>query len=224
MRRLKIFAATTAVVMGPSLFHPPLAGADDEPPPLLFETVEEEVAALGDALEERVTIWRRPDGGVIHVSHCRFAPRGCRARIDQLARWMVDVGRAHRVDPWLIAAVAFRESGLNPWAVGRAGERGIIQLHPLGREGSRSRFVRDERYRERCRNSDGACQREVLDAGARVLAQSLRVCGGDVARALSGYNAGSCEGAPEYARRILRERALLVAFAVRRRAAARALN
>lgn len=213
MRRLKILAATTAVVMGPTVLP---AHADDLQR-AAFQTPAEEVSALADALEERVTVWHRPDGTNVHIGHCRFAPRGCRARIEQLATWMYEAGEEVGVDPWILAAIAFRESGLNPWAVGRAGERGIIQLHPLGHEGSRSRFVRNERYRESCRRLDGACQKEVLIAGARVLAQSIRMCGGNVAAGLSGYNAGTCAGAPEYGRRVLSERDFLFATLRRRR-------
>jgi len=213
MRRLQIFAATTAVVMGPTVL---LAHADDLQR-AAFRDPTEEVLALADALEERVTVWHRPDGTSVHIGHCRFAPRGCRARIEQLATWIYESGEEEGVDPWILAAIAFRESGLNPWAVGRAGERGIIQLHPRGHEGSHSRFVRDEAYRERCRRLDGACQKEVLAAGARLLARSIRMCGGNVAAGLSGYNAGTCGGAPEYGRRVLHERDFLFATLRRRR-------
>lgn len=213
MRRLKIFAATTAVVMGPTV----LPVHADDVQRAAFHTPAEEIIALSDALEERVTVWHRPDGTSVFIGHCRFAPRGCRVRIEQLATWMYEAGVEEGIDPWILAAIAFRESGLNPWAVGRAGERGIIQLNPLSREGSRSRFVRDERYREQCRRLDGACQREVLVAGARLLARSIRMCGGNVSEGLSGYNAGTCGGAPEYGRRILRERDFLFATLRRRR-------
>jgi hypothetical protein len=213
MRRLKIFAATTAVVMGPTV----LPAQADDLQRAAFQTPAEEVIALSDALEERVTVWHRPDGTNVYIGHCRYAPRGCRSRIEQLATWIYEVGEEEGIDPWILAAIAFRESGLNPWAVGRAGERGIIQLNPLGREGSRSRFVRDERYRENCRRLDGACQKEVLSAGARLLARAIRMCGGNVAEGLSCYNAGTCGGAPEYGRRVLRERDFLFATLRRRR-------
>ena len=213
MRRLQIFAATTAVVMAPSVLP---AHADDLQR-AAFHSPAEEVLALADALEERVTVWHRPDGTNVHIGPCRLAPRGCRARVEQLATWIYEAGEQEGIDPWILAAIAFRESGLNPWAVGRAGERGIIQLNPHSREGSRSRFVRDERYREGCRRLDGACQKEVLIAGAQLLARAIRMCGGNLARGLSGYNAGTCAGAPEYGRRILRERDFLFTMLRRRR-------
>lgn len=218
MRRLKIMAATTAVVMAPAVGHADegrARAAHHEPATHAPLVLTHDAQELADALEERVTVWHRPDGSRVHVGHCRFAPRGCRARIEQLAAWMVEVAPPEHVDPWVLGAIAFRESGLNPWAVGRAGERGILQLHPQSHAGAHVRFVRDERFRAYCRRWDGACQRDVLAAGAHLLAQATHLCDGRLDGALSAYNAGTCEGAPDYARRVMRERDYLHLLAQR---------
>src|SRR5688572_25687954 len=132
------------------------------------------------ALDARLTLYRTPSGRTMYVRHCRSAPGGCHARVAQLAGWIVEVSREHQVDPWLLAAMAVRESGLNPFAVGRAGGRGIVQIHPPGtaaRGQRRASFLRSEGYRQRCAREPGACQREILEAGARHLAEWLRRCG-----------------------------------------------
>jgi hypothetical protein len=218
MRSLKILAATTAVALAPSVGHADeghTRHAAHEPSTHAPLVLSREAQELADVLEERVTVWHRPDGSRVHVGHCRFAPRGCRARIEQLSAWMVEVAAPEHVDPWLIAAIAFRESGLNPWAVGRAGERGVLQLHPQSHIGAGVRFVRDERFRAMCSRYDGACQHDVLAAGAHLLAMTAHLCHDDVAGMLSAYNAGTCEGAPDYARRVLRERDYLHLLATR---------
>lgn len=165
--------------------------------------------ALARALDARLTVWRN-GARRVYVGHCRRARVACRARVVALARVLARVGVRHGVDPFLLAAMALRESGLNPFAEGAAGERGIVQLHPRG-VGSRVRFVRNESYRERCARTADACQEEVVDAGARLIAASMTRCGG-TREALGAYNSGACQ-ATSYGDRVLEERANLVALA-----------
>jgi hypothetical protein len=169
------------------------------------------IVSLARALEARITVWRSPDGRILHASHCRLAREGCRARLALFARWIVEVASERTIDPWTLAAVAVRESGLDPFAVGRAGEHGIVQLHPQG-IGRGVRFVSSETYRARCVREPGACQREVLEVGAQHVADAITMCEGDVASGLGAYNRGEC-GETTYARRVLSERALLVSLA-----------
>ena len=103
-----------------------------------------------------------------------------------------------------------RESGLDPFARGQAGEQGIVQLHPQG-VGRRVRFVRSEAYRRSCTRQSGACQREVLDVGAEHVALAMRQCDG-LEAGLGAYNSGECRETA-YTRRILRERLRLLALA-----------
>jgi hypothetical protein len=151
-------------------------------------------------------------GRVVHVWHCRRAPQGCRERVRAFARMFVAAGQETGVSPWLLAAMAMRESGLNPFAVGPGDERGLLQIHPARKDGRRLRFMADERYRERCKREVGACQAEVVDLAARVLRRAIERCG-DTARGLAMYNAGRCGAAVSYPRRVSGELAKLYRFA-----------
>jgi hypothetical protein len=152
---------------------------------------------------------RRP----YHVWHCRKAPQGCRERVRAFARMFVAAGRETGVSPWLLAAMAMRESGLHPFAVGPGKERGILQIHPARKDGQKLRFLTDERYRERCRREVGACQAEIVELAASVLRRAIETCGGEVARGLNAYNAGRCHSTNGYARRVSSELAKLYRFA-----------
>ena len=165
--------------------------------------------ALARALDERLTVWQGNNRRV-YVSHCRHARSGCRARLVAFARLIVEAAQRHEVDPFLVAAMALRESGLNPFAEGGIGERGIVQLHPRG-VGSRVRFVQSEGYRRRCERDPGACQEEVLDVGARLIAASIQRCG-SVEEGLGCYNTGVCQST-RYGERVLEERANLLHLA-----------
>lgn len=201
------------------------SGEDASPPPTTGVVAEDATTAESDArlderagpsafalaraLDARLTVWRS-GGRRVYVSHCRRARVSCRARVVALARVIARVAVRHNVDPFLLAAMALRESGLNPFAEGAAGERGIVQLHPRG-VGSRVRFVRSEGYRERCARAADACQEEVVEAGARLIAASMVRCGG-TREALGAYNSGACQ-ATSYGDRVMEERANLVMLA-----------
>lgn len=166
---------------------------------------------LQQALRFRVTIHVNPRTGfMLPAYHCRRATGGCDARLLEFARYLTEAGEHFELDPWLLAAMAFRESGLNPFAVGLVGERGILQLHPKNPRAKGVRFVRDSRYRDNCKRSVGACQREIVDRAALVLSNSLKKCGGDLEQALGMYNAGRCGGSRKYAERVLQERLRLL--------------
>ena len=217
MRSFFAFLLTLALTMmafGAEAQEPPSTGSSDEDrraeQPPQEEGLEEVALRLAKALEKRITVWRTPTGQVVHVSHCRGIRGGCRARIAAFARWMTELADEHGVDPFVLAAMAVRESGLDPFATGSAGEMGIVQLHPQG-VGRAVRFVRSEAYRRRCARSPGACQREVLEVGARHLASAVSQCGG-IAEGLGAYNTGHC-GDNDYSRRVMRERSRLLELA-----------
>jgi hypothetical protein len=166
---------------------------------------------LQKAMRSRVTVsWEKRSGRTIPASHCRHAPQGCDERLKHFATYLTDAGRNHSVDPWLLAAMAFKESGFNPFAMGSLGELGILQLHPKNPRSKRVRFVHDEGYRKRCRKEAGACQREVVERAAQLLSTSLSQCGGDMNDALGAYNTGRCGGNKRYAKRIMSERKALL--------------
>ncbi|MBX3247362.1 MAG: transglycosylase SLT domain-containing protein [Myxococcales bacterium] len=182
---------------------------EDVPPPASEASTSQTALALARALDARLTVWSS-GGRRVYVHHCRRAQVSCRARVVALARVLAQIGTDRGVDPFLLAAMALRESGLNPFAEGSAGERGIVQLHPRG-VGSRVRFVQSEGYRARCARTPTACQEEVVDAGAQLMANAMTRCG-TVADALGAYNSGVCQ-TTAYSRRVLEEREQLLTLA-----------
>jgi hypothetical protein len=157
------------------------------------------------------------------VAHCRHAgPRvegdegdrwaRCDRRMRAFAALFVRAGVVHRVDPWLLAAMASRESGLSPWAEGGAGELGIMQLHPRGIGREAASLLRRPGARERCEARVDACQRPVIERAAAHLRRQIERCGSEAA-ALGAYNRGAC-GETDYSRRVLRRREELHAWAV----------
>lgn len=163
-------------------------------------------STLYDKITEALTVWTTPSGQRVTVAHCRYARMGCAKRIELLASWIKDAASRHGVDPLVLSAIALHESGMNPFAVGGVGEAGIMQLHPRG-VGRKVRFVRDERYRDQCKRAPGACQKEVIERAAILLATATKKCG-SVARALGYYNTGHCQE-NGYAGRVMHRHAQL---------------
>lgn len=204
--------AGAGVLFAAAAFAPDRAHADDEEP--IAEAppsvaVTEMAVALARALDERLTVWSSSNRRV-YVRHCRHSRVGCRARLVAFAGLIAGAAERFDVDPFLVAAMALRESGLNPFAEGSAGERGIVQLHPRG-VGSRVRFVQSEGYRRRCERRAGACQEEVLEAGARLVSAAIARCG-SIAEGLGCYNTGVCQST-SYGERVLEERQNLLRLA-----------
>ena len=166
--------------------------------------------ALARAIDKRLTVWRSPSGRTVHVAHCRSEGFECRERIAAFSLMIATASLEHGADPFLVAAIALRESGFNPLAEGSAGERGLVQLHPRG-VGYHVEFVRNERHRERCASRPDACQGEIIDAGVRLLTQSITRCG-SVAEGLGMYNTGRCQETG-YSRRVINERRRLIGLA-----------
>jgi hypothetical protein len=195
LKRFSCVASVLVLSMIAGSFAVTNARADVDTSPLLQQ-----------AMRFRVSVHKRRSGTSIPIYHCRQAHEGCDRRLLEFAHYLIDAGEKNGVDPWLLAAMAFRESGMNPFAVGAVGELGILQLHPKNPKVKTVRFVRDQYYRQRCRKELGACQREVVDRAAEILARSLEMCGGNLNLALGLYNSGKCGGNQKYADRILVER------------------
>ncbi len=167
--------------------------------------------ALARAIDARLIVRENSQGEPIHVQHCRVTDGGCRARIATLARLITEASNRAGVDPFLTAAIAVRESGLNPLAVSPVGARGVVQLNPKYR-GKTVPFVYNERYRQECSRRPGACQREVIEAGLGLLQWATARCGGDVEQGLAWYNSGGCKR-NTYSSGVLRERRRLLRVA-----------
>jgi hypothetical protein len=150
-----------------------------------------DTAALTSVLVEHFRL-----GSGHFVLHCRRAHGGCEARARRMAALFVHAGRDHDVDPWLLTAIALRESGGNPDAIGARGEAGLMQLHPQSRAGRLAAQL--------CAETPAHCPAIQIDGAARVLRASIDACGSEAA-ALGRYNTGRC-GENAYAVSVLARR------------------
>jgi soluble lytic murein transglycosylase-like protein len=137
---------------------------------------------------------RLPNGH--YVAHCRRARGGCEDRVARLAVALINAASREGVDAYLLAAIAFHESALNADAVGAAGERTIMQLHPNSRHGMEAA--------RQCRRAPRECEAISIEIAAHLLAAAIARCGSEAA-ALGAYNRGVC-GETSYSRAVLRLR------------------
>lgn len=156
-------------------------------------------------------------GHPMQVWHCRKSVEGCAARLKAFEGYFHDAtaGKEYANDPWLLAAMAFKESGMNPFAVGGANEMGLLQIHPKNKHAKGLKFHGSEKYRTACRKQVGACQEEIVTAAVAVLESSIAKCGGDVAKGLGMYNTGHCTDEIFYVKKVLKIRAELLEYSTR---------
>jgi hypothetical protein len=156
---------------------------------------------FAQAILVMVTVWITPAGQPMYVSHFRKASHGAEDRALELAANFTFAEYVSGVDRYLLAALAYRESGFDQHAIGAQGEFSVMQLHPrsvAGRETARF-----------CKAHAAQCERAAVLAAARVLAQGRARCGSD-ALALGYYRSGDCVAGPG-ARRVLEVRDQMVA-------------
>lgn len=94
----------------------------------------------------------------------------------ELSKMIDNVAREHSIDPAVVREVARQESGFRPCAVSPKGAAGVMQLMPSTQAQLEVRDPFDAQ--------------ESLSAGAKLLKQLLDRYHGDLALALSAYNAG----------------------------------
>lgn len=94
----------------------------------------------------------------------------------ELSRMIDGAAREHSIDPALVREVARQESGFRPCAVSPKGAEGLMQLMPA--------------TQAQLDVHDPFDPQESLSAGAKLLKQLLERYHGDLALALSAYNAG----------------------------------
>jgi soluble lytic murein transglycosylase-like protein len=93
-----------------------------------------------------------------------------------LGQAIAEASAKYRVDPNLVAAMAFRESSFNSAAVSSGGAQGIMQLMP-----DTARWLGV---------NDSFDARQNVLGGTKYMAALLQRFGGDVKMALAAYNAG----------------------------------
>ena len=174
------------------------------------------VAAIAEAMATEVAVG--PRGAP--VAHCRNAGPAldtsdpwarCRRRLRAFAGMFVDVGARHSIDPWLLAAIARKESAFSPFARGASHrEGGIMQLHPGNRRNRAVPFLRSEAYAHSCRDVVGACQLEVVERAAAILVAARARCR-DEREAVNAYNLGArCDRTWRYAAQVYAIRARMM--------------
>lgn len=126
--------------------------------------------------------------------------RTCDDRITALSKVFEDVGERYSIPPHILASISWHETRWNPWAVGPAGSRGSMQIHPL--HGCPTLFLCSESYREWCRVDADGCQTPVVEYAADLLLRMVNLCG-SLRGGLSRYNSGSCYRGDKYAIRVL---------------------
>lgn len=122
------------------------------------------------------------------VRSFRTHPLGAHGRAAELAELLTEASRAHRVDVYLLTALAWSESRFDSSQVGRVGERGLLQLHP--------RFTYGRAY-GRFRGTQHERDRLAIFLGAEALRHGLQVCGERRPRhAVGWYKSGRCVAGP----------------------------
>lgn len=182
---------------------PPAEPDEAAPPADTTEPPSPDTERLRRAFVARMTVHVRRDGTRVLARRCREGPVPCEARIAAFARMLTEAAHQHGLDPFLLGALAWRESGLDPSAVNRSGAAGIVQLHPRG-VGRGMRFVVDRDYRRRCQQELEACQGPIVARGAEALAHAIVRCG-SVRSALGAYATGHCTERPRHIDRVLEE-------------------
>ncbi|MFK7986693.1 MAG: transglycosylase SLT domain-containing protein [Sandaracinaceae bacterium] len=170
-----------------------------------------DASSLERAFLARLTVHTRRDGTRVLSRRCREGPVPCEERVAAFARLLAAAAHATGLDPFLLGALAWRESGLNPAAVSRRGAAGILQLHPRG-VGRGMRFVVDRDYRAACQSEVEACQGPIVTRGAEALAGAIERCG-SLRSALGAYASGHCTERPRHIGRVLEEQETLRALA-----------
>jgi soluble lytic murein transglycosylase-like protein len=99
-----------------------------------------------------------------------------KAKVNQWNSSISEASKINNIDPQLITAMIVQESGGNPYAVSRAGAKGLMQLMDSTAQELSVRNVFDPH--------------ENILGGTRYLSQMLKECNGDESLALASYNAG----------------------------------
>ncbi len=120
------------------------------------------------------------------VDHARHYEGGADRKADALAENVEQAALTYEIDPLLLVALAYSESGLDGERIGVLGEVSMMQFLPhtaAGREYARLRGSQAER--------DGVA----ILLGAEALRHGMQVCGSEAA-AIGWYKSGRCTVGP----------------------------
>lgn len=99
---------------------------------------------------------------------------------DDIAKIIVSSARKHKIDPSLLAAVLFNESGFNPKAVNQNTpgnvDRGIAQINSTAFPNVTDEQAYDPNF--------------AVDFAGRLMRQNIDYFGGDISRGIAAYNVG----------------------------------
>ncbi len=169
-----------------------------------FESSPASQEALVYSVLEKLEVWENEKSGkVVYAYKCRAAPKGCEKRIKALISYIYTSCKKHDLNPYLAAAVAWKESRFNPFALSQTNDVGTFQINRYSPWAKGVRFIKDRRFRRSCRNKVGACQQLLIDRAVKLLRDSIDHCNG-IRSGLGMYNTGKCNGNPAYTRRVLR--------------------
>lgn len=130
----------------------------------------------------------------------------CEERIQSLVEIMIYEARVKGIDPWVAAAMTWKETRFNPFVISSKGARGVVQLHPRNSRFNHVRFIHgSDAYRNSCKRLLGFCQEEVISEGFAMLSDARTRCGGDIESALTMYNTGRCTHQVRYATEVIRD-------------------
>jgi hypothetical protein len=144
-----------------------------------------------------------PDG--TFAPHFAQHPAGPVARSEHVAQLLVAAGKAHDVDPYLLTALAYHESGFDFAAVSSVGAVGPLQVMPAywGREPFKL-----------CLRHPIHCEWYLLSGGAKALSHYIAKCNSE-ARGVTAYRVGACRPVGPRARQVMRLRAAIRAGGVK---------
>lgn len=143
------------------------------------------MSALLAALIALCTIWQGPNGPVLHKRIRHLGGVAYLHKVEVNIDAVVAITGAPR---FLVATLAHKESGFDPYARSSVGARGLLQLLP-GTPHYRE-------WRRVCTLSPADCNQANLLIGARELMWSWRICGAGWEEAVARYRGAGCVPRP----------------------------
>lgn len=144
---------------------------------------------------------RRANGRMVYPEYCRYGvgADGCAQRLRIFVNEIFDAAREEGIDPWLVVALTIYETNFDPNEESSIGHGGILRLRREWRGENPPEFFSN---REACLRRADACQRPVIRLAVRAIAESIRVCDGNINRGLARYRTRDCDRIPRHGRQV----------------------